>query len=808
MPNITGVNPPVLNDEDYVDKIYDSITAIDAHDHTSGKGVAITEAGQKAVVANASKFVERDVSGNVVSNVHTVPAGAVVGTTDTQALTNKTITIKDTNLTIQDDGDVTKQFKIQASGITTATTRTMTVPDADFTAVGVATAQTLTNKTLTTPVVDVASMTESATPANPASGTLKVYAKTDDKLYTLNSTGVETLVGSGAGGAKNYISANPDAESSTTGWATYKDAAQATPVDATGGSSTLTFTRSTSSPLRGVGSFLITTTAANLQGEGVSYQFNIDYADQAKVMTISFDYVLNSGTFADGDMAVYIYDLTNAVVIQPAAYTILNTVNANIPYKFIGTFQTSGVNAQYRLCFHRAVSTASAMTLKVDNVVLGPQTVQYGAPVTDPVAYTPTFTGFGTAAAVNVTSYRDGAYLVVDGTFTAGTATAVEAQMTLGFQGVSGNITTASTLPTLSAVGKMKGGTASATFFATATVTAEASKTYVTFSIDNSTVALAKSNGNAFTNSVTYSFNFKVQVAGWSSTVQMSSDTDTRVVAALISGDPASATSGNPIIVPTVGVDTHAAYSASTGRYTCPVPGIYKMYGAMQSASSATTLTIYKNAVSTALAGNLDSNGEATFVGAVNCLAGDIIDLRPGGTVDATAMTLNIERLSGPSAIAASESVVARYYNSAATTVTDSADRFMDFPSLLFDTHNAAAGAGGGFNATYTNTWRYLAPVPGYYEVDLWFIITTSSTASTRYRIYVTVDGTEDSSLVEDTNPDTATTKDYGYNARTVVKVNAGQAISIGVFKAGATMTLANNSTARNSRIIISKLNR
>lgn len=66
----------------------------------------------------------------------TVPSGGVVGTSDTQSLTNKTldntntITIKDANFTIQDDGDTTKQAKFQASGITTGTTRTYTVPNA------------------------------------------------------------------------------------------------------------------------------------------------------------------------------------------------------------------------------------------------------------------------------------------------------------------------------------------------------------------------------------------------------------------------------------------------------------------------------------------------------------------------------------------------------------------------------------------------------------------------------------------------------------------------------------------------------
>lgn len=74
--------------------------------------------------------------------------------TVTGALTNKTIgntntiTVKDANLTIQDDADTTKQAKFQASGITTATTRTLTIPDATTTLVGTDATQTLTNKTV------------------------------------------------------------------------------------------------------------------------------------------------------------------------------------------------------------------------------------------------------------------------------------------------------------------------------------------------------------------------------------------------------------------------------------------------------------------------------------------------------------------------------------------------------------------------------------------------------------------------------------------------------------------------------------
>lgn len=86
----------------------------------------------------------------------TVPdaSSTFVGTDTTQTLTNKTldntntITLKDTLFTLQDDGDTTKQFKLQLSGITTSTTRTLTVPDASDTIVVLAATQTLTNKTI------------------------------------------------------------------------------------------------------------------------------------------------------------------------------------------------------------------------------------------------------------------------------------------------------------------------------------------------------------------------------------------------------------------------------------------------------------------------------------------------------------------------------------------------------------------------------------------------------------------------------------------------------------------------------------
>lgn len=43
--NMTGLDAPVLNDTDYVQKIIDSFDAVDEHDHSSGKGVQIPSGG-------------------------------------------------------------------------------------------------------------------------------------------------------------------------------------------------------------------------------------------------------------------------------------------------------------------------------------------------------------------------------------------------------------------------------------------------------------------------------------------------------------------------------------------------------------------------------------------------------------------------------------------------------------------------------------------------------------------------------------------------------------------------------------------
>lgn len=105
-----------------------------------------------------TKIMQFELSGITTGTTRTLTVPDVsttlVGTGATQTLTNKTITrpnlsVLDGSFTIENTTDPTKDLQFDLSGITTGTTRTLTVPDANTTIVGTATTQTLTNKTLT-----------------------------------------------------------------------------------------------------------------------------------------------------------------------------------------------------------------------------------------------------------------------------------------------------------------------------------------------------------------------------------------------------------------------------------------------------------------------------------------------------------------------------------------------------------------------------------------------------------------------------------------------------------------------------------
>lgn len=247
----------------------------------------------------------------------------------------------------------------------------------------------------------------------------------------LQQNGIQLNDGTIFDGDDNYIK-NSKAEVDTTDWDTYADAAATTPADCTGGSPNTTFTASSSSPLRGNQSFLITkSSGASRQGEGASFGYTVSGADLAKTLAISFDVEIDDADYDAGDLAVYIYDVDTSTLITP---TYTDIAGANYKFQTIYT-PVDTTSTSYRLCFHIAESANTAWNAKLDNIKVGPELAAQGVPSHDLQADTygisANSSAFGTTTNETWFSKRDGNMLTVYGTFRCGTTAANPAKIDL-----------------------------------------------------------------------------------------------------------------------------------------------------------------------------------------------------------------------------------------------------------------------------------------------------------------------------------------------------------------------------------------
>lgn len=142
-------------------------------------------------------------------------SGQPADLTTTQTFLNKiinntnTVSLLDSNFTLQDNLDPTKQAQFQLSGITTSTTRTYTLPNASSTLADISTAQTFTNKTLTSPVINSGSISNTAISVDSISEFTAANGVTidglnvkDGKLNTVNSVITSNITDSSVTPAK------------------------------------------------------------------------------------------------------------------------------------------------------------------------------------------------------------------------------------------------------------------------------------------------------------------------------------------------------------------------------------------------------------------------------------------------------------------------------------------------------------------------------------------------------------------------------------------------------------------------------
>lgn len=188
--------------------------------------------------------------------------------------------------------------------------------------------------------------------------------------FTISKQGIDDLLGIPvtAVTSDNYLNLNSSEADLTVGcWVTYADAASADPVDGTGGCATVTFERNTTTPLRGCADFKWVSTAANNQGDGASVNFTIDNADKAQKIAISFDYDTSDAGYADDDIRILIYDVTNASLIHIGGEDLKG--GKGVHY---AEFQTAPNSTCYRLIMHQSSTNATGYSLYFDNFKVRP----------------------------------------------------------------------------------------------------------------------------------------------------------------------------------------------------------------------------------------------------------------------------------------------------------------------------------------------------------------------------------------------------------------------------------------------------
>lgn len=217
-------------------------------------------------------------------------------------------------------------------------------------------------------------------------------SKERDVTVTNRVNSVEGIVEDG------YDYPDPTMANGISQYGTYKDAAQDTPEDGTGGTaSLLTLSEETASPIMGSRSLKIEKAFGDAQGEGVSCDFSLSAGQRSRTTDFCFKYEVTAD-YEPEDIGFFIYAVDSGKVISPSAVKMPDSYGSIS--KFYCNFQAIA-DENYRAIWHIRSTNAAAYDMTIDNIQVGKFESLVGSAISSWTEFTPTWNGTTTTFDIN-----------------------------------------------------------------------------------------------------------------------------------------------------------------------------------------------------------------------------------------------------------------------------------------------------------------------------------------------------------------------------------------------------------------------
>lgn len=496
---------------------------------------------------------------------------------------------------------------------------------------------------------------------------------------------------------------------------------------ASSGAGAFAISTSSSSPLFGSNSFLLTkSSGASRQGRAIERTITIDAGYRTKMLKTRIDYTIVSGSFVagsngssptDSSLIWYVgqYNGSTWSYTEPSTFKMFSNSTTNSDW-VEGEFQVNSDTTQLKLIGFISESANSAWVVKAE-VGFRLSTYLAGTTVSDWVAYTPTgsftnttYTGKWRRVGDSIEAF---VYAVVN-----------------NVAGPSPATLSVNYLPSGLAADSTKLNQSNGVIYGYASILDSGSRTY-TGSVVYSSASSVKvvhtetgSNGDVsdsapftFTINDSISLHLTVPIQGWSSSTQQSDGYDGRQIATKVTHSTAQAIgNGTAVSFNTVEYDKTGSFSGST--YTVPSSGLYEItfYGtstgsAFTAATQSHYFSVYKNGSTLAQISVYTAAANQTVYEAHYGLS--TFDLKAGDTIQiygfnngipfsCSNLALVVKKLQAPTTISATSKVSAIYGLTASQAVATNA--VLKYDTLIEDSFGAYSTSTGLFTSPFQGT--------------------------------------------------------------------------------------------------------